>query len=250
MAQGRAVRRNQVGCFAGKLWVGVAVWLLGITCAAQQSDLFQISLEDLMNIKVTTLGKRKQRLSQIPAAVYVITQDEIRRSGATNIPDALRLVPGIEVAQIDNTNWAISISGANSIGSNYTPLDSWRLSGSYSYLQQITHSTAPGRIVFSFPGQDGDNPRNQFQLHSYPTLPREVEADTSVYYVGTLAGQSIRGYTRLDSRLGWRPTHKLELSVGAQNVLDAAHYEFKPYWEYLASGKIERSFYGRLTWHF
>ena len=136
------------------------------------------------------------------------------------------------------------------INSTYTPLDRWKVSGSYSYLQQITHSTAPGKIVFSFPGQDGDNPRNQFQLHSYLTLPRNLEADASVYFVGALAGQAVPRYTRLDSRLGWRPTHALELSVGAQNLLDASHYEFKPYWEYLASGKVERSFYGRLTWRF
>jgi iron complex outermembrane recepter protein len=667
---------NAVGSFARKLWLAVAVCVLAITCVAQQTDISELSLEDLMNIEVTTVGKREQRLSQIPAAVYVITQDEIRRSGATNIPDALRLVPGIEVAQIDNTNWAISIRGANSISSNkllvlidgrsvyyptysnvfwdvqdtvledidrievirgpgaslwganavngvinivtkraedtqgalvsagggnydhafgavryggaignaghyrafskfslrdnlvplpaslldgqsrmlrggfradlnlsaensltlqgdiyqgvspqavygsvltrsplvtkddlsvdggnvllrwkrrlrggsdtaiqvyydrsrhpdilltqfhevldfdfqhhlrferqdilwgggfrntrqasqgtwelslnpsgrrlslfggffqdeialvrnrltlttgvkverndysgvevqptlrllwtptqrqsvwasvsravrlpcvwdkaivmtipdyplpdgtqtfatlsknaslrseellayelgyraqpakrlsldvagffqrynhlttllqnepffsitpspphvtiphvlsnlrngntygveissnYTPLDWWKISGSYSYLRQITHNIAPGKIVYSFPNQDGDDPRNQFQLHSYLTLPHSLEVDTGLYYVGALVGQGVQSYRRLDARLGWRPNHSLELSVGAQNLLEASHYEFKPYWEYLASGKIERSFYGRLTWHF
>jgi len=136
------------------------------------------------------------------------------------------------------------------LSSTYAPLAFWKLSGSYSYLQQITRSTAPGQIVFSFPGQDGDNPRNQFQLHSYLTLPHSLEADSSAYFVGTLAGQAVDRYTRLDARLGWRPTHRLELSLGAQNLLDASHYEFRPYWEYLASGKVERSYYGRLTWHF
>jgi outer membrane receptor protein involved in Fe transport len=72
------------------------------------------------------------------------------------------------------------------ISSSYTPLDSWKLSGSYSYLQQITHSTAPGSIVFSFPGQDGDNPRNQFQLHSYLTLPQGVET------LGSFQGKGFR----------------------------------------------------------
>jgi iron complex outermembrane recepter protein len=107
-----------VGSFLRKLWLAVGLCLLGITCVAQQTDLSELSLEDLMNIEVTTVGKREQRLSRIPAAVYVVTQEEIRRSGATNIPDVLRLVPGMEVAQIDNTNWAISIRGANSISSN------------------------------------------------------------------------------------------------------------------------------------
>ena len=136
------------------------------------------------------------------------------------------------------------------VSGSYTPFESWKLSGSYSYLRQITRSTAPGKIVFSFPGEDGDNPRNQLQVHSFLTLPHSLEADTSVYYVGTLAGQAVKSYTRLDARFGWRPTHRLELSVAAQNLLDASHYEFKPYWEYLASGKVERSFYGKLTWRF
>jgi outer membrane receptor for ferrienterochelin and colicin len=60
--------------------------VLAVTCVAQQTDLSELSLEDLMNIEVTTVGKREQRLSQIPAAVYVITQDEIRRS--QNLLDA------------------------------------------------------------------------------------------------------------------------------------------------------------------
>jgi iron complex outermembrane receptor protein len=74
-------------------------------------DLSQTSLEDLMNIQVTTVSKKEQKLSQVGAAVFVITQEDIRRSGATNIPDLLRMVPGIHVAQLDANIWAISIRG-------------------------------------------------------------------------------------------------------------------------------------------
>src|SRR5580692_5894533 len=69
-------------------------------------DLTQVSLEDLMNIQVTSVSRKEQKLSRTGAAVYVITQDDIRRSGATNIPDLLRMVPGADVAQIDANKWA------------------------------------------------------------------------------------------------------------------------------------------------
>jgi iron complex outermembrane recepter protein len=74
-------------------------------------DLSQASLEDLMNIQVTSVSKKEQTLSKTGAAIFVITQEDIRRSGATNIPDLLRLAPGVDVAQIDANRWAISIRG-------------------------------------------------------------------------------------------------------------------------------------------
>lgn len=83
---------------------------------AQQSntpDLSQASLEDLMNMQVTSVSKKEQKLSKTGAAVFVITQEDIRRSGATNIPDLLRMVPGVNVAQIDASSWAVSIRGFN-----------------------------------------------------------------------------------------------------------------------------------------
>jgi iron complex outermembrane receptor protein len=60
-------------------------------------DLTEASLEDLMNIEVTTVSKKEQKLSQAPAAIFVITQEDIRRSGMTAIPDLLRMVPGLQV---------------------------------------------------------------------------------------------------------------------------------------------------------
>jgi iron complex outermembrane receptor protein len=85
--------------------------------AAQQSspaNLADRSLEDLMKVEVTSASKKQQRLSQIEAAVFVITQEDIRHSGARNIPDFLRIVPGLDVAQINDNTWAISSRGFNS----------------------------------------------------------------------------------------------------------------------------------------
>jgi iron complex outermembrane receptor protein len=75
------------------------------------SSLKELSLEELMEIEVTSPGKKLQKLSDVPAAVYVITNDDIRRSGATSIPEALRLAPGVQVARIDANKWAISVRG-------------------------------------------------------------------------------------------------------------------------------------------
>jgi iron complex outermembrane receptor protein len=86
--------------------------------AQAKADLASDSLEDLMNIKVTSVSKNEQTLSRTAAAAFVITQDDILRSGATNIPDLLRMVPGIDVAQINANTWAISARGLNGRFSN------------------------------------------------------------------------------------------------------------------------------------
>jgi len=81
--------------------------------AASQNDLSQVSLEDLMNIKVTSVSRTDQKMSQAAAAIFVITEEDIRRSGATSIPDLLRMVPGMDVSQINASTWAVSARGFN-----------------------------------------------------------------------------------------------------------------------------------------
>src|ERR1700722_3713307 len=94
----------------------VAALLAALPSYAQQPkdpDLSQASLEDLMNLEVTSVSKKEQKLSKTGAAIFVITQEDIRRSGATNIPDLKRLSPGVDVARVDANRWAISIRGFN-----------------------------------------------------------------------------------------------------------------------------------------
>ncbi len=74
----------------------------------------ELSLEQLINLDVTSVSKKDTKLSQSPAAISVITQEDIERSGATTIPDALRMVPGVDVAQINSSTWAVSARGFNS----------------------------------------------------------------------------------------------------------------------------------------
>jgi iron complex outermembrane receptor protein len=81
--------------------------------AVQKTDLASMDIEDLMNVKVTSVSAKEQKLSRTASAVFVITQEDIRRSGATNIPDLLRVVPGLDVAQINSNTPAVSSRGLN-----------------------------------------------------------------------------------------------------------------------------------------
>ncbi len=107
-------------------------------------QLVELDLFALANIEVTTASRKTERLSQTSAAVFVITNDDIRRSGVTSIPEALRMAPGVQVAQVDANKWAISIRGFNNLFADkllvmidgrtvYTPL----FSGVYWDVQDV-----------------------------------------------------------------------------------------------------------------
>lgn len=99
----------------------------------ESSALYDLSLEELGQIQVTLVAKKKQRLIDAAGSVYVITEDAIKRSGARSLPEALRLAPNLQVAQIKANQYAISARGFNSSTANkllvmidgrivYTPL--------------------------------------------------------------------------------------------------------------------------------
>jgi iron complex outermembrane recepter protein len=93
--------------------LGMSLAASGWAQSAVPRDLTTVSLEDLMNIQVTSVSKKERPLASTGAAVFVITRGDIRRSGMRNIPDLLRMAPGVEVARIDANAWAISIRGFN-----------------------------------------------------------------------------------------------------------------------------------------
>jgi iron complex outermembrane receptor protein len=78
-----------------------------------QEDLTELPLEALMDLEVTLASRKPQRLANTAAAAFIISQEDIRRSGATSIPELLRMVPGVQVAKIDANKWAVSIRGIN-----------------------------------------------------------------------------------------------------------------------------------------
>jgi len=102
------------------LWVALALPWHPVLADSQDgatlhedSQMLDMSLEDLLNIEVTSVSKRPQSLSDAAAAVFVITNEDLRRSGVTNIPDALRMVPGLQVARVDANKWAVTARGFN-----------------------------------------------------------------------------------------------------------------------------------------
>jgi len=80
---------------------------------AEESNLLDLSLEELVEYRLTSMSRKEQRVVDTAAAAYVITGEEIRRSGAMSIPEALRMVPGLNVAQISRDRWAVSSRGFN-----------------------------------------------------------------------------------------------------------------------------------------
>jgi len=91
----------------------LCVALLASAGAATAADLTELSIEELLNIEVTSAGRKTQKLEDTAAAIHVITAEDIRRSGMTSLPELLRMAPGLQVAQIDASTWAIGSRGFN-----------------------------------------------------------------------------------------------------------------------------------------
>jgi iron complex outermembrane receptor protein len=92
--------------------------LSAVSTAAPAVDLFERSIEELGQLRVVTVSRRSEPVRDAPSAIFVITSEEIRRSGYTTLPEILRLAPGVEVARNGAHSWTISIRGFNSDLSN------------------------------------------------------------------------------------------------------------------------------------
>ncbi len=119
----------------------------------------RMSLEDLQDFEVTSVSKRPEKLEDAASAIQVITSEDIRRSGATSLPEALRLAPNLMVAQVDSRQWAISSRGFNSTSADkllvlidgrsvYTPL----FSGVFWDVQNVMLEDIDRIEVISGPG--------------------------------------------------------------------------------------------------
>jgi iron complex outermembrane receptor protein len=124
---------------ARRAWSFICAAGVALPCAANNAapgdldTLKRMSFEELMNVEVTSVSRTREPLRDAAAAIAVVTHDEIRRSGATTIPDALRLVPGIHVGAQTASSWAMSARGFSNVNSEkllvlsdtrsiYTPL--------------------------------------------------------------------------------------------------------------------------------
>jgi iron complex outermembrane receptor protein len=127
--------------------------------APESGSLADLSLEELSNIQITSVSKKAERLSDAAASVFVITADDIRRSGARRLTDVLRLAPNLEVAQVSDSGYAISARGFNNTAANkllvlidgrsvYTPL----FSGVFWDAQDVMLEDVERIEVISGPG--------------------------------------------------------------------------------------------------
>jgi iron complex outermembrane recepter protein len=127
--------------------------------ASDVGALKEVPFEELFNLEITTVSKRPERLVDVPSAIQVITSEEIRRSGATSLPEALRLAPNLQVAQVNSSTWAISARGFNATTANkllvlidgrsvYTPL----FSGVFWDVQNVMLEDIDRIEVISGPG--------------------------------------------------------------------------------------------------
>lgn len=153
----RLILRRSVALLCA--WLSTAAG--AATGATQESfrDLADLSIEELMDESITSVAKKEQRLGDTAAAVSVLSSDELRRSGVTTVVDALRLVPGMQIASIDSSGWAVSARGFNSQFANkllamidgrtiYSPL----FSGVYWDSQQVMLNDVDRIEVIRGPG--------------------------------------------------------------------------------------------------
>lgn len=121
--------------------------------------LKRLSLEELMDVEVTSVSRRPEKLSTTASAIQIITGDDIRRSGASSIPEALRLAPNLQVAQVNASQWAVSARGFNNVLANkllvlidgrtvYTPL----YAGVFWDVQNVPLESVDRIEVVSGPG--------------------------------------------------------------------------------------------------
>ncbi|HKY06904.1 MAG TPA: TonB-dependent receptor plug domain-containing protein, partial [Candidatus Binatia bacterium] len=127
--------------------------------ASNVSALKDLAFEELLRLEITSVSRAPERLVEAASAVQVITSEDIRRSGATSLPEALRLAPNLHVAQISSSQWAISARGFNTSTANkllvlidgrtvYTPL----FSGVFWDVQNVMLEDIDRIEVISGPG--------------------------------------------------------------------------------------------------
>src|SRR5687767_4059118 len=189
---------------------------------SNKDDLTNLELTELMNMEVRSASRTPQKLSQVAAAVNVITQEDIRRSGATSIAEALRMAPGLDVARIDSSRWAISSRGFNDFFANkllvlmdgrsvYTPLFSgvfWDVQDTMlEDIEQIEVIRGPGAAMWGANAVNGVI--NIITKHSAETQGTLITAGGgteetgfgSMRYGGTIKeGLTYRAYVKYFNR--------------------------------------------------
>jgi iron complex outermembrane receptor protein len=215
--------------------------------SGKPSDLADLSLEELANIEVTSVSRRAERLSDAPASIFVITGDDIRRSGVTSLPEALRLAPNLEVARVDSRQYAISARGLNNTIANkllvlidgrtvYTPL----FSGVFWDAQDTLLEDVDRIEVISGPGATlwGANAVNGV-INVITRRAAETQGTLLVAGAGNLErGAAVRqggklgadGAFRVYGKISDRDHTRLANGTSAQDSWDSGQAGFRADW--------------------
>lgn len=222
--------------------------LLPDLCFSQDSllsslSLKKLSLEELMNIEVTSVSKRSEKLREAASAIQVITQNDIRASGVKTLPEALRLAPNLQVAQVNSSQWAISSRGFNNVLANkllvlidgrtvYTPL----YAGVFWDVQNLLLEDIDRIEVISGPGGTlwGAN-----AVNGVINIITKNSADTKGLFAEAATGTNLPGLGSL--RYGGKITNDLTYRVFATgfklgSVLDTNGTKVDDDWTMIKGG--------------
>jgi iron complex outermembrane receptor protein len=235
----------------------------------QGADFADLSIEELANIQVTSVSKKPERLLDAPAAVFVITADDIRRSGAASLPEALRLAPNLQVARVNGANYAITARGLNGGGNSapnkllvlidgrsvYTPLFSgvfWDVQDLLlEDIERIEVVSGPGGTLWGVNAVNGViniTTRSAHDTHGSLAVLRGASegADLAFRQGGREGAASWRVYGKARGR-----SHT-ELASGAavDDAWDAGQVGFRADWErgtdqFSLNGNVNRGSFGQ-----
>jgi iron complex outermembrane receptor protein len=157
--------------------------------------------------------------------------------------------PHLVLPHTYNNSIAGGVDGVE-LSSTWQLASPWKLSGGYTWLRMNLHGTLPGDHSADLAANQGTSPSQQFNVRSYLNLPRNIQFDSTLYFVGGLPTFSVPAYARLDSRIAWRPMEGMELSVTGQNLSQPRHLEFTSTNQGILATQVKRSFYGKVTWRY
>jgi iron complex outermembrane receptor protein len=193
----------------------------------------------VLSLDIAAFYNRYEGLASLEIGTPFVAQDPGQTIGQTIVPVVNRnLTDG-------------STQGIEAL-LTYSPLPTWRLSTSYSYIDISLDPAGAdlnrGRFL------EGATPRHQLGLRSFVDLPAGLQLDAQLRYLSAIrrlpviaTGEGVPGYTELDVRLAWRGRSPMEISVVGQNLLHDHHPEFGAP---ASRGEVERSVYGKVTWEF
>jgi iron complex outermembrane recepter protein len=222
------------------------VLLLGTIAAAADEGtaaLGDLTIEQLMNVEITSVSKKEAPLLRATSAIYVITGEDIRRSGVTTIPEALRPAPGLQVACIDGNRWAISARGFNAEFANTLVV---LIDG------RTVDSPAQSGVYWDVPDTRLEDVDRIEVIRGHGAALGGANAVNGVINVITKRGADTQGLLAtagggpLDVRVGSHPTPALEPNLALQDLLDDHSLEFGRS-DRVTSTEVEGSIHGKIT---